>query len=287
MKIAVNYSNALLALLSKEPQLPIGYIKAPLCPFPDCWEQFEDAGVSYARLPHLAQAGVLLLGHREPEQRFDARTVHKVIQLTNPPYLSTHLETRREFFPEFKEYLHQDHPVIRRAFTIHFLKVIKDVKAQLQLPLVLENCPYYTWWSHFRLTSEPQFINEICLESDCGFLLDIAHARCSAWHMGMDIIDYINKLPLGCLREIHLGGVQQRAMEGLRDTHTALTETDYRLLEYLLARTDPEIITIEYGGMPDYIINLENKREPIIRNSQTELQQIIARVQALIAVRGR
>jgi uncharacterized protein len=283
MKIAVNYSTALLSLLAKDPNLGIDYIKAPTSPFPDCWHQFENLEFNYARLPHLAQMGVIFLGHPDPQQRFNVQTVMKVLQNTNPPYLSTHLEARTEFFPpELKEYQHQNHPLVQKALKAHFLAAIKEVKAQIHLPLIVENYPYYTWWRHFRWGSEPQFIQEICRESECGFLIDIAHARCSAWHMQRDFMDYINELPLDCLREIHLGGVQLRSAEGLRDTHTALNEADYQILEYLLAKTHPDTITIEYGGLPDTILNLEQKYEPIIRNSPQELEQMITRVQALV-----
>jgi Uncharacterized protein conserved in bacteria len=287
MKIAINYSDALFFLLDKNPKLGIDYIKAPIRPFPGCWEQFEDSRSDRARLPHLAQAGVLLLGHPDPGQRFDAVTVNRVLQCTNPPYLSTHLSAQRDFFPGLAEYQHQNHPAVWQAFMKHFLKAIVEVKTQIKLPLVLENCPYYVWWHHFRLASEPQFITDICRESGCGFLLDIAHARCSAWHMQMDVLDYINGLPLNLLREIHLGGIQKRQFEGMRDTHTALDETDYQLLAYLLQRTDPEIITIEYGGMPDYLLTLEKKYEPIVRNSPVELEQMIVRVQAMIGAKIR
>jgi len=285
MKIAVNYSTALLTLLSESSDLAIDYIKAPTQPFPDCWEQFDKNEYDYPRLPHLAQAGVIFLGHPEPEQCFNVETVTKVLQSTRPPYLSTHLEARTDFFPEVKEYQHQNHPEVQRLLKKHFLSTINLVKQQSKIPLVLENFPYYTWWRHFRWASEPRFIKEICKEGNCGFLLDIAHARCSAWHMQRDLIDYITALPLDCLREIHLGGVQKRGEEGLRDTHTALVEEDYQLVEFLIARTNPDIITIEYGGMPDQILNIEHRYEPILRNSPAELKQMISRIQAVVGVR--
>jgi uncharacterized protein len=281
MKIAVNYSKALLSLLEKDPKLPIDYIKGPTSPFPGCWHQFEDE-LPYARLPHLAQLEVIFLGHRELQQRFNAQTVMKVLECTKPTYLSTHLEARIDFFPELREYQHHNHPEVQKVLKSHFLKAISEVKAQIKIPLVLENFPYYTWWRNFRWGSEPQFIREICLESDCGFLLDIAHARCSAWHMRRDVMDYIQELPLDRLREIHLGGVCERPEEGLRDTHTALTEADYELVKILLAKTHPETITIEYGGMPDQLLNMHQQYEPINRNSPEELEQMITRIKAII-----
>jgi len=284
MKIAVNYSQALLSLLAEDPNLGIDYIKAPTSPFPGSWHQFEDQGFGHASLPHLAQSGIMFLGHPDREQRFNRPAVERVIATTGPPYLSTHLEARIEFFPELAPYQHQNHPLVQRVLKAHFVAAVQEVKAQLNIPLIVENFPYYTWWWNFRWGSEPQFITEICQETDCGFLLDIAHARCSSWHMGRDLMEYIQELPLKRLREIHLGGVRQRGVEGIRDTHTALNEEDYQLLEWLLSRTDPDTVTIEYGGMPDYLINLERRQEPIERNNPLELRQMIARVRSIVGV---
>ena len=282
MKIAVNYSTALLELLKKDPQLPIDYIKGPTSPFPGCWYQFEGSPLQYPRLPHLAQLGVIFLGHPESQQRFNAETVNKVLQLTKPPYLSTHLEARVDFFPQLQEYQHQNHGQVQKVLAAHFLKAIAEVKTQIKLPLILENFPYYTWWKHFRWGSEPQFIREMCIASDCGFLLDIAHARCSAWHMQRDLREYIQELPLDRLREIHLGGVKERLEEGVRDSHTALSEADYEWVLFLLEKTSPETITIEYGGLPDKILNIHQQWEPIQRNSPEELEQMIYRIKSMI-----
>ena len=277
MKLAVNFSDALLSLLEREPELPVDYIKFPTIPFPGCWEQFERGKNFRKILPHLSQPGVIALAHPEPGQRFDAGTVLKVLERTKPPYLSTHLETRVEFFPEFQAHQHQSDPLLVKTVKAHLLKAIEEVKTAIPVPLVLENFPFYRWWKHYRLGSESWFIREICEAGDCGFLLDIAHARCSAWNMECKVNDYLNELPLVRTREIHLAGVQLRE-EGLRDAHTALGEEDYTLFESVLDRTDPEIVSIEYGGLPDRIMNLRAEYEPISRNDPEELREMIKRV---------
>jgi uncharacterized protein (UPF0276 family) len=282
MKIAVNYSKALVSLLARVPGLPIDYVKGPTSPFPGCWYQFEDPEINFPRLPHLAQLGVIFLGHPDPAQRFNLETVMRVLQCTKPPYLSTHLEAKVDFFPDIQTYQHENHLVVRKTLRSHFLTAICEVKDKVNLPLVLENFPYYSWWKHFRWGSEPEFIKDICHQSDSGFLLDIAHARCSAWHMHRDLLDYIQALPLDRLREIHLGGVLERPLEGLRDTHTPLIEDDYRLLDFLLSKIRPDMITIEYGGLPDKLMNLKQEYEPLARNSPAELETMIYRVHSIM-----
>lgn len=285
MKFAVNYSDILMELLAENPELPVDYIKVPTIPFPGCWLQFDRGETKRAILPHLAQPGVIALGRTAPEEQFNPELVDQVLQRTHPPHLSTHVEARVDCFPEYREYHHQAHPVIRQVLREHFLQAIATVKAHIGIPLVLENFPYYSWWRHYKTGSEPEFVSEICAAGDCGFLLDIAHARCSAWHYEMDLKTYLSGLPLHRLREIHLAGTQLRLLEGLRDTHGRIDETDYATLEYLLQHSAPQIVTLEYGGMPERLLNFNGEFEPISRNNKTELQEMIAKITALIGTR--
>jgi uncharacterized protein (UPF0276 family) len=283
MKLAVNFSEALLYLLRKNPNLPVDYIKVPTYPFPESFAQFE-TGEKYRRLlPHPAQPGVLDLGHPLPEQRFNRDLIREVIRRTASPYLSTHLEARTEHFPEYFQYQHRNHPTVSQALKERFLTAIATVKTETGLPLILENFPYYTTLAHFRTGSEPDFISAICQEGDCGFLLDIAHARCSAWHMRREAESYIMALPLSRLREIHLAGVREESY-GMRDTHTALDETDYSLLVKVLSRATPEIVTLEYGGMPERIRGIDGNFEPIYRNDPDELERMIFRIRENIDI---
>lgn len=282
MKLAVNYSDILMTLLDQDPGLPVDYIKVPTIPFPECWLQFERGGTRRKLLPHPSQSGVLALGRTEPIEQFNFDMIQKIMQLTHPPYLSTHIEARVDYFPEYREYQHQDHPRIQSVLREHFLKTINRFKETMKIPLVIENFPYYNWWRHFQTGSMPQFLTELCEAADLGFLLDIAHARCTAWHLKTDIYDYLGALPLHRLREIHLAGTQLRPREGLRDTHTVIDETDYELLRYILKKTNPNIITIEYGGMPERIRGLNEEYEPISRNNIHELTRTIERVLEII-----
>ncbi|NLW48494.1 MAG: DUF692 family protein [Firmicutes bacterium] len=281
MKLAVNYSDTLIDLLNENPELPVDFIKVPTKPFPDSFSQF-DKGLSYRRLlPHPAQPGVISLGHPSSEERYNREIVAKIIDLTNPAYLSTHLEAKLDFFPSFEREQHQFHPGLKKTLSCRFLESIKLVKETTGLPLALENFPYYSWWRHFKIGSDPAFIAELCEVGDCHFLLDIAHARCSAWYFGIPVEQYLEMLPLQRLVEIHLAGVDYRA-EGIRDTHTKLTDEDYQLFNFVLEKTKPEIVTIEYGGLPDWILNQGGSYEPIRRNDALELKEIIGQILTMI-----
>lgn len=281
MKIAVNFSEALLDLLNQEPELPIDYIKVPTMSLPASLIQFEKGILHRKLLPHLAQPGVLSLNHLDPGQRFNQELIAKIICHTNPPYLSTHLDAKAEYFPEMLQYQHTLHSFVKTEVSLRTLETLKLIKSELLLPIVLENFPYYAWGIHYRIVSEPEFISWICYTSDCDFLLDIAHARCSAWHLRIKPVDYLKQLPLNRLREIHLAGTWLRP-EGLIDAHTVLEEEDYQLLSLVLEQCEPEIITLEYGGMANEIVDHNGKRYPVNRNNPDELRTMIYRMAQLI-----
>ena len=94
---------------------------------------------------------------------------------------------------------------------------------------------------------DPAFISQVVQEADCHFLLDLAHARVSAWMRGQPVRDYVQELPLDRLVEIHVSGPRPAASDGrLVDAHESLQEKDYALLEWVLNLTRPMAISLEY-----------------------------------------
>ena len=279
MKLAVNFSEILVALLKKYPELPVDFIKVPtIVKFPEGWDQFNLGSQYRNLLPHIIQDGILSLGNPDNLQQYNKETIQKILELTKPPHLSTHLRAGAEYFPEFNEFLHGYDVKLEKALIDRFVNVIKLIQEQIKIPLLVENYPYYSWWTNYRLGSEPSFINRICNEADCGFLLDLAHAQVSAWHMKTDILKYLSLLPLERVKEIHLGGVRQAEYGGLWDAHTALASDDYQLLQFILNETKPDIITLEYGGFPDRQLNLKGSYELCPRNNVNELYEMIYQI---------
>jgi uncharacterized protein (UPF0276 family) len=123
-------------------------------------------------------------------------------------------------------------------------------KENLEVPLLIENMDYNPFYNRLAVRREavdPDYINEICHKYDVGLLLDTAHASVSAYHLKMDVHDYISRLPLDQVKEIHFVGTQLTEDQGLKDMHTPLTHRDYDLLDWLKGLCDPEIVTLEYG----------------------------------------
>jgi uncharacterized protein len=134
--------------------------------------------------------------------------------------------------------------------------VLKLWKENLDIDILIENVPYTSYYETnspkiIKHSVSPKLINEVCTENEVGLLLDIAHAKVAASGLGMSIEDYLEALPLERVKEIHAVGTR-KADSGLRDNHLEMDEDDYKILEFVLKVTNPEIVTLEYGGFGEY-----------------------------------
>jgi uncharacterized protein (UPF0276 family) len=88
-------------------------------------------------------------------------------------------------------------------------------------------------------------ITQVLDKTGCGLVLDTGHARISAAALGVDVYDYVNDLPLNRVVQVHVSG--PRVRDGrLVDAHEPLQDVDYALLDFVLARTHPRVVTLEY-----------------------------------------
>ncbi|KOF55645.1 MULTISPECIES: multinuclear nonheme iron-dependent oxidase [Clostridium] len=153
----------------------------------------------------------------------------------------------------------------------HLSKNIKIFKDNLNVPLLIENSPdttierkKYDFYPYFT----PQRISELSVNNDVYFLLDIAHAKITAKDHGLDVYDYIKKLPLDRIKEIHLAGSGYNKDGFPIDTHQAMKDEDYKLLDWVLNYSKPDVVTLEYNG-----ISGENE-ELITKNLEEQLNKI-------------
>lgn len=126
-----------------------------------------------------------------------------------------------------------------------FIRQVRQLQQQCNRPVILENMPTLHP-TRYRFESEPAQIRRVLDESGCGLLLDLAHARIAAEARAEDVRVYLSALPLKKTVQIHMAGVRRQPDGRLYDAHEALTEEDYRLLEWTLERVQPEWLTLEY-----------------------------------------
>lgn len=128
---------------------------------------------------------------------------------------------------------------------------IQIFKNNMTVPLLLENIPdtqedriVYDHYPYF----EPEQINRLLVDNNVSFLLDITHAKITALYHGLDVYDYIAQLPLDRIVEIHVSGSGYDKDGFPKDTHESMKDEDYKLLEWVLDHSNPDIVSLEYVG---------------------------------------
>jgi uncharacterized protein (UPF0276 family) len=141
-----------------------------------------------------------------------------------------------------------------------FLKNVERLKReQPGIPLLLENMPVEPNGVDKSLKS-PAVIREVLERTDCGFLLDLPHARIAAEAFCMETTEYLLQLPLDRVVEIHTSGPGRGKDGALMDQHCRMQPEDYQLLRWAMAHTPAQLVTLEYykdrAGLEEQISEL-------------------------------
>ena len=132
----------------------------------------------------------------------------------------------------------------RDRATRRFIRQVRKLARAIDVPVLLENTEPLPF-DGYEFEAQPERIAEILEGTGCGLVLDLAHARVSAEVLGLDIRDYLRALPLDRVVQIHASG--PRVQDGrLVDVHEPMQAIDYELLRFVLARTSPQVVTLEY-----------------------------------------
>ena len=114
---------------------------------------------------------------------------------------------------------------------------VKALKKRVSRPFLLENITYYYKIPHSD-RDEADFIAQILERADCGMLLDLNNLYLNALNHNYDPYDYLKKLPLERVVEIHLAGASFKENMHV-DTHAnAISKPVWDLFDYV-ARTVP------------------------------------------------
>lgn len=138
-------------------------------------------------------------------------------------------------------------PVTRDVLKEKAIELLLNKKERTYSELLIENMPINRLPSGYEYLAEPEMIKEICEEAGVGLLLDLAHLKISAWYRKESEIDYLKRLPLNLVKEIHVSGPRKKGEE-YYDVHQNMSEEDFDFLKIGLSLTKPRIITLEYGG---------------------------------------
>jgi uncharacterized protein len=127
---------------------------------------------------------------------------------------------------------------------------VRTVQSRIPVPFLLENIAYVFDWPDSTM-SEAEFLTLICRETGAGILLDIENLHLNAENHGLDARAFLDALPRGTVKEIHMAGSIAVAEPGLErpflaDSHShPVPDGAMALLDYALDRHRPETIVVE------------------------------------------
>jgi hypothetical protein len=127
---------------------------------------------------------------------------------------------------------------------------VRVVQSRISVPFLLENIAHIFEWPDSTM-SDAEFLTLICRETGAGVLLDIENLYVNAQNHGIDARAFLDALPHGTVREIHMAGGIAVAEPGLErpflaDSHShPVPDGAMALLDYALRRHVPETIVIE------------------------------------------
>ncbi len=262
--LSANDSSALRSLLRKINP-PLNYVKVAL-------EKDLDLQLESAR----ALRPVLLHGCGDHwriamSQLPNLERLQRWIATSNTPYLSLHLDIQ----PEDMAHLTPGAALERIA------ENVAQLADSTGLPILLENVAQYAWSERPKFVTDPHWITAALEISGANLLLDITHARVSAYHRNEDAESYLAALPLERTIEIHTSAPRMES-EGLRDRHLPMQQTEFDWLEWAITRTPAlQTITLEYGGIPDIGHTREGREIRIPRNDPSALLENLAKLDTL------
>lgn len=238
-KLGCNWSNALKNLIMRN-SINIDYIKAGE------QKNFNELMQEMRELrPILLHGGIgqsLRTGMEDVNSNVDFQYLNNLIFKCGTPQYGIHIALNQN---EYKKMLTNEKIYSHMSF------VIRIFKEKLKVPLLLENTPdcmvdrrFYKFVPYIL----PDQINKLLHDNDVPLLLDITHAKITAIFHGWNVYSYLDTLLLNRVKEIHINGCGLNKNGFIMDSHQKMDDEDFALLEWVLSRTNPQIISYEYSG---------------------------------------
>jgi uncharacterized protein (UPF0276 family) len=134
-------------------------------------------------------------------------------------------------------------------FTKDALKIVaanvREVMAELAVPLALENIATFTYWPEDELT-EAEFLLELVEQTGVYLLLDVANLYANQFNLGRCAITALDTLPLEQVAYIHIAGGVIGSGGFYFDSHAhPIQEEVFQLLAELCSRVDAPSVLLE------------------------------------------
>ena len=239
MKLCVNYVMELREIFEETQTDFIDYIKLysinnDLSPFDWC--------VSKKDIMFHGQVGEFSnVGDFDFYETRDFELTKEYFARGNTPYVSSHIARTIEDGRSEEEVFE----IIKRN--------VKILKYVFDKPVILENVPVNSQKPSNAFLSTPEFITRVVNECDTGFLFDIGHARVAAERLNIPFDEYVARLPMDRVVELHLAGSMTTTDGKLVANHSKMNEEDYEFTKMALEKYPTiQTVTLEYGPIVKY-----------------------------------
>ncbi len=124
----------------------------------------------------------------------------------------------------------------------HMVKRISRTQDFLGKQILIENVSSYMRFAESTL-DEVDFISEVAIQSDCLLLIDVNNIYVNHINQGVDVIQYIDRLPYERIKEIHLAGFDDRGDYILDAHNNPVAQPVWQLYEKLIQHV-PDVATL-------------------------------------------
>lgn len=175
----------------------------------------------------------LSLGSVERPDVEHLKRLAAIVAELQPMLVSEHLSFSR--VGDF--YLNDLLPLPMTSLALRVLcRNVDFVQERLGRQILVENPSRYLSYRSSTM-SEPEFLNELVHRTGCGVLLDLNNVYVTCTNVGGDALDWVDKLRLGSVGEIHLAGHSRVDADGevlLIDDHgSAVSESVWQLFDHI------------------------------------------------------
>jgi uncharacterized protein len=152
--------------------------------------------------PVISHGVNLSIGSIDPLNEEYVDRLQALLDQTCPPWYSDHLC----FTSVGGRYLHDLLPLpLSYEAADHVIARVKKLQKKIKRPFLLENISYYVLDPDAQM-SEAEFFKRILEKADAGLLLDVNNVYVNSLNHGTDAKDFIRRLPLERVAQIHLAG---------------------------------------------------------------------------------
>lgn len=152
----------------------------------------------------------------------------------------------------------------------HVSKRIRDIQDFFGEQILIENVSSYVSYQDSEMT-EWEFVSAVVEEADCSLLLDLSNVYISSLNNNFSAPQYVDFLPAGHVKEIHLAGFEDRQSH-LLDTHNcAVAEPVWDFYREVIARLGPVPTLIEWDSdLPalHVLLNEARRADEVIKHAQ-------------------